>query len=33
MEYTALNIHDQHMIYRMWKGWTTNENADAYALG
>lgn len=31
MEYTALNIHDQHMICRMWKGCTTNENADAYA--
>ena len=22
MEYTSLNIHDQHLVCRMWKGWT-----------
>ena len=31
VEYITLNIHDQHIICRMWKGLTTNGNADAYA--
>ena len=31
IEWTGFSLHDQHLICRMWKGWTTNENADAYA--
>ncbi|MGA8659363.1 MAG: hypothetical protein WB586_24825 [Chthoniobacterales bacterium] len=31
MEQTAFRRHDQNMICRMWKGWTTDENADRYA--